>query len=36
MHLVGDEDGAQLCALFAASFTARVLSLGTYAFYPRV
>ena len=36
VHLVGDEDGAQLCALFAASFPARVLSLGTYAFYPRV
>ena len=36
VHLVAYEDGAGLCALFAASFPERVLSLSTYAFVPCV
>ena len=34
VHLVANEDGARLCALFAASFPERALSLSTYAFVP--
>ena len=35
-HLVGIEDGAELCALFAASLPERTISLSTYAFVPWV
>jgi pimeloyl-ACP methyl ester carboxylesterase len=34
-HLFGDEDGAELCALFAASYPERVASLSMYAMLPR-
>jgi pimeloyl-ACP methyl ester carboxylesterase len=35
-HLFGDEDGAELCALFAASYPERVESLSVYALTPRL
>jgi len=35
-HLFGDEDGAALCALFAASYPERVESLSVYALTPRL
>jgi len=35
-HLFGDEDGAELCALFAASHPERVESLSVYALTPRL
>src|SRR5438034_1777055 len=35
-HLFGDEDGAELCVLFAASYPERVESLSVYALTPRL
>jgi pimeloyl-ACP methyl ester carboxylesterase len=35
-HLVGTEDGAELCALLAASFPERAASLSVYGLWPRV
>src|SRR5262245_23142898 len=35
-HLYGDEDGAALCALFAASYPDRVASLSLYAIIPHM
>jgi class 3 adenylate cyclase len=35
-HLFGNEDGAELCALFAASYPERVESLSVYALTPRL
>jgi class 3 adenylate cyclase len=35
-HLFGDEDGAELCVLFAASYPERVESLSVYAITPRL
>jgi len=36
VHLFGDEDGAELCVLFAASYPERVESLSVYALTPRL
>jgi pimeloyl-ACP methyl ester carboxylesterase len=35
-HLFGDEDGAALCAVFAASYPERVQSFSAYALTPRL